>query len=300
MTRPTSISLVLTGAVLMGVVGLLLRLMQSADGFQILVYRSLSLAAMVMLVACLRRKIGVLAFLKSFDKWDVFIGGLLGFAFSFYVYALLNTNIASALFILSSAPIFAAILAWVFIGEKPGTITYVSLLLAVIGVGVMVKDGLETGGIIGNLYALFSAFCFAAMLVVIRYTAKEDALGGTFLGGVFACGLNAVITLTLGSGLVISGWDLGLSLFMGAFTIGLGIALVTWAASYLPASEVSILVLIESVTGPIWVWLFLNEGTTSSALMGGAIVLGAVVLQTIWGQSEADTKSLTHPAKVKI
>lgn len=267
----------------MGMVGLILRLMESADGFQILVYRSFSLSAMVMLVACLRRKIGISAFLRSFDKWDVFVGVLLGFAFSFYVYALLNTNIASALFILSSAPLFAAILAWILIGEKPGAVTYCALFLAIIGVGIMVKDGLDTGGIIGNIYALISAFCFAAMLVVIRYTGKEDALGGTFLGGIFACGLNAVITVTIGSGLAISGWDLGLSLIMGAFTIGLGIALVTWAASYLPAPEVSILVLIESVTGPIWVWLFLNEGTTVNVLIGGAIVLGAVVLQTAGG-----------------
>ncbi len=268
----------------MGMVGLILRLMESADGFQILVYRSFSLAAMVMLIACLRRRVGVGTFLKSFDRWDVFIGILLGLAFSFYVYALLNTNIASALFILSSAPIFAAILAWLFIGEKPGKITYFSLALAMIGVGLMVKDGLDTGGILGNLYALFSAFCFAMMLVVIRYTGKQDALGGTFLGGVVAGCLNAMVAIVIGSGLIISGWDLGLSLFMGAFTIGLGIALVTWAASYLPASEVSILVLIESVTGPIWVWLFLNEGTTINALIGGAIVLSAVVLQTLGGK----------------
>ncbi len=213
------------GSVLMSMVGLILRLMESADGFQILVYRSLALSSMVMLVACLRRKIGVGAFLNSFDKWDVLNGTLLGLAFSFYVYALLNTNIASALFILSSAPLFAAILAWIFIREKPGTVTYVALLLAVIGVGLMVKDGLDTGGIVGNLYALFSAFCFASMLVVIRYTGKEDALGGTFLGGIFACGLNAVITLTIGSGLAISGWDLGLSLIMGALPSGLALRL---------------------------------------------------------------------------
>lgn len=285
MPRTMAISLVLTGGVLMGMVGLILRLIEDADGFQILVYRSISLAAMVMLVACLRRKVLPQNFLRSFDKWDVLVGILLGIAFSFYVYALLNTNIASALFILSSAPIFAAILGWVIIGEKPTRVTYSALILAIFGVGLMVKDGFDTGGIVGNLYAVFSAFCFASMLVVIRYTGKEDALGGTFLGGVFACALNAIVAITIGSGLVISVWDLSLSLIMGGFTIGLGIALVTWAASYLPASEVSILVLIESVTGPIWVWLFLNEGTTIFALIGGAIVLAAVVLQTLGSRS---------------
>ena len=285
MARSQAISFVLTGGILMGLVGVILRLIESADGFQILVYRSFSLAAMVMLIACLRRKCGPIKFLSKFDKWDVLIGVLLGFAFSFYVYALLNTNIASALFILSSAPIFAAVLGWLIIGEKPSPVTYLALLLAVAGVGIMVKDGLDTGGILGNVYALFSAFCFASMLVVIRFIGREDALGGSFLGGVFAGVLNAVIAVSIGSGLAISTWDLGLSLLMGAFTIGLGIALVTWAASYLPASEVSILVLIESVTGPIWPWLFLGETTTINVLIGGAIVLLAVVLQTLKGSS---------------
>ena len=284
MTRPQAIALVLLGAVLMSLVGWILRLMDDATGFQILVYRSLSLAAMVMVFACLRRVVGPLEFLKTIDYWDVFVGVLLAFAFSFYVYALLATNIASALFILSCAPIVATILAWAIMGEKPTAITYAALGLAVVGVGLMVYDGFETGGWLGNFFALISATCFASMLVTIRATGKEDALGGTFLGGVFATLGNALILIVMGTSFVISQWDLALSLIMGAFTIGLGIAFVTTAASHLPASEVSILVLLESVLGPIWVWLFLNETTTFNVIIGGAIVLGAVVLQTLGGK----------------
>ena len=270
----------------MSFVGLLLRLIESADGFQILFYRSLALAAMVVFVACLRRRISPLQFLRRFEVWDVLVGLLLSIAFSFYVYALIVGNIASALFILSSSPIFAAVLAWLLMRERPSAFTLAALVMAIFGVCIMVFDGLETGSTKGNLYALISAFCFAAMLVVIRYRSKEDALGGTFLGGVFACLLNGAIALAVGSGLVISGWDLGLSLFMGAFTIGLGIAFVTWAASYLPASEVSLLVLLESVLGPVWVWLFLGETTTVNVVLGGAIVLGAVILQTLASRSK--------------
>lgn len=291
MTRPFAITLVLTGATLMSIVGLLLRLMESADAFQILTYRSLSLAAMVLLVACLRRKSGPMSFFRRFDKWSILIGGLLCFAFSFYVYALLNTSIASALFLLSSSPVFAAILAWLFLGEKPTRITYVSLILAIIGVGIMVADGFETGGTLGNLYALFSAFCFAAMLVVIRYLGRDDPLEGTFLGGIFASVMNAGLVFAFSTGFVISTWDLGLSLFMGAFTIGLGIALVTWAAGYLPSSEVSVLVLLESVLGPLWVWLFMGETATFYVLIGGAIVLGAVILQTVLGNGKKFVKT---------
>lgn len=282
MNRVQATLLTLGGATLMSFVGLLLRLIESADGFQILFYRSFSLAVMVMLVACLRRKTSPLRFFLSIDWWDILMGLFLGIAFSFYVYALLNTNIASALFILSSSPVFAAVLGWVFVGERPSRITFIALGLAVTGVGVMVYDGIETGGILGNLYALFSAFCFAAMLVMVRWL-NRDSLGGTFVGGIVAMLMNEFVAIGIGSGIMISQWDLGLSLFMGAFTIGLGIACVTWAASYLPASEVSLLVLVESVLGPIWVWLFLNETTTVNVILGGGIVLCAVIMQTVGG-----------------
>ena len=282
MTRAFALGLVLTGATCMSFVGLILRLIEAADGFQILFYRSLALAAMVLVVGCIRRGNGPLDVLRKFDRWDVLIGFMLCFAFSFYVYALLNTSIASALFILSSSPIFAALLAWLVFGERPGPITYLALLLAIAGVGTMVWDGLGTGGTLGNLCALFSAFCFASMLVTIRSLGREDSTGGTFLGGVFAAVMNAAVALAIGSGLVISTWDLGLSLFMGAFTIGLGIAFVTWAASHLPSSEVSILVLLESVLGPVWVWVFLGETASVPVIAGGGIVLLAVVLQTLY------------------
>lgn len=286
MARTNAILIVLFGATLMSFVGLILRFMEAADGFQVLVYRSIALAAMVALFACLRRRVGVFEFLGSIDKWSVFIGLLLGTSFSFYIYALLNTSIASALFLLSSAPVFAALLAWIVLGEKPRKVTLFALGLAMFGIGIMVIDGFETGGTSGNLYALVAAFTFACMLVTIRYLGREEPLGGTFLGGVFACLMNVAVITAMGSTLAISTWDIGLSLFMGAFTIGIGIACITVAASYLPPSEVSILVLMESVLGPIWVWAFLGETTTVNVVVGGVIVFSAVVLQAIWGRED--------------
>ena len=281
MSQTRAILLVLSGAVLMSFVGLILRSMEAADGFQILFYRSMALAAAVAVVACLRRGVMPLRFLRSIDRWDVLMGVFMAFAFSFYVYAILNTTVASALFILSSAPIFAAVMGWVFASEKPELATWIAIIMAIVGVGLMVQDGMESGGMVGNIFALISAFSFASMLVLVRWLKRDDALGGTFLGGVFATLLNGALVLSLGSTLIISAWDLGLSLFMGAFTIGIGMALVTWAASYLPASEVSILVLLESVLGPVWVWLFLNETTTVQVVTGGAIVLVAVLIQAM-------------------
>ena len=197
MSRIHAMLLTLCGAVCMSFAGLFLRMMESADGFQVLFYRSFSLALMVMLIACLRRKQGPVDFFFSIDWWDMFMGGLMAIAFSFYVYALLNTNIASALFILSSAPIFASILGWLFAGEKPSRTTLIAIAMAVAGVGVMVYDGFASGGLIGNIYAMISALCFAGMLVTVRRLKREDALGGTFVGGVFAMLLNEFIALSI-------------------------------------------------------------------------------------------------------
>lgn len=280
MTRAASITLVLIGATLMSFVGLILRNIEAADGFQIMAYRSLALCLIVLIFACWQRSESVWAFLIQIDLKDCLVGFFLGLAFTLYVFALISTNIASALFILACCPVFASFLSWLFLQEPPSLISLLAIALALIGVTLMVSDGIADGRLLGNLFAVGSSFCFAVMLVLIRKY-DRDPLGGTFLAGLFSSLGNAVIALVFGAGLMISGWDLGLSLFMGAFTIGLGIACVTLAASHLPSSEVSILVLLESVLGPIWVWLFLGETTTTNVLIGGAIVFGAVVLQTL-------------------
>ncbi len=282
MTRGSAVALVLFGATLMSFVGLVLRHIEHADGFQIMAYRSLSLSLVVLIFACWMRKQRISGFLRQIDAKDCLVGLFLGVAFTCYVFALINTNIASALFILACAPVFAAILSWVLLREAPSGLSVMAIAMAIAGVSIMVWDGIGNGSTFGNMFAVVSAFCFAVMLVLIRKF-DRDPLGGTFMAGVFSSIGNAGIALIFGAGLAITTWDLGLSLFMGAFTIGLGIACVSIAASYLPPSEVSILVLLESVLGPVWVWLFLNETTTANVLIGGAIVLAAVILQTLGG-----------------
>ena len=266
----------------MSFVGLYMRLVSEADGFQILFYRSIGLCLIVGFVGCMRRQISPVLFLRSFDKNDVLMGLALSLAFICYVFAMLYTSVASTLLILSATPFMTASIGWVWIGERPKPVTWVAMFFAFLGIYLMVKEGHHLGNNFGNLMAVLSGFWFATMLVIARRSCKVDVLGGTFIGGLLCVVFGGCMTFLIGAGLAVLSSDLFIILVMGIFGIGIGIAFVTWGASYLPAAEVSILVLIESVLGPVWPWLLLGEAMTLSELLGGTLVLGSVVMFTLF------------------
>ncbi|MDB4117186.1 DMT family transporter [Amylibacter sp.] len=270
--------LILSGALCMSFAALFVKLIQNADGFQILFYRGFPQCMMVMIVACFIRQISLVEFFKSIDKTDLILGFTMCIAFSFYIFALLNTSVASALFILSISPVFAALLSWRIIGEIPTKTTWIAILFAMVGVTVMVGADLTRGQLIGNLFAMISAFSFALMLVFARKSKKSDVLTGNFLGAGFAILMAIILAYSYGDGLIVSTQDMLLSFALGAFTIGIGIAFVAWAAPYLPAPNVGVLVLIESVLAPVWVWLFLDMPMKYQEILGGLIILCAVLI----------------------
>ena len=136
MTRNRAMLLIVTGASFMSFVGLLMRLLETTDGMVILYYRSITLAGMVGLVACLRRRQSPAAFLRSLDRTDMMMGAALAIAFTSYVYAMLMTSVASTLLLLTLSPFFAAVLGWVWIGEKPHRMTWPAMGAALVGVAL--------------------------------------------------------------------------------------------------------------------------------------------------------------------
>lgn len=278
MTKRNAIFIILLGGFFMSFVGLLMKMIIDASGFQILFYRSMSLSLVVIIFACIITKSNPKTFMKRLDRFDLLMGIFLSLAFATYVFSMLYTSVASTLFILGITPFLAAIIAWYYLKEKPKIIVWVTMIVATTGVFLMVSDGMVFGKTFGNILAFFSALLFAMTLVVARYSKKENVLGGTFLGGAFACLIGLIASLLLNHGLLISSYDMSLSLFMGAFTIGLGITLVTTGTPFVPAAEVSLLVLIESVLGPIWVWIFLSEAMTTFELVGGILIFAALII----------------------
>ena len=278
MTKRNATFTILLGGFFMSFVGLMMKMIIDASGFQILFFRSMSLSLVVIIFACIITKSNPKTFMIRLDRFDLLMGIFLSLAFATYVFSMLYTSVASTLFILGITPFLAAIIAWYYLKEKPKIIVWVTMIVATTGVFLMVSDGMVFGKTFGNILAFFSALLFAMTLVVARYSKKENVLGGTFLGGAFACLIGLIASLLLNHGLLISSYDMSLSLFMGAFTIGLGITLVTTGTPFVPAAEVSLLVLIESVLGPIWVWIFLSEAMTTFELVGGILIFAALII----------------------
>ncbi|MEM7242508.1 MAG: DMT family transporter [Pseudomonadota bacterium] len=285
MPRHIAIILVLSAAFCMSFAALFVRLIETADGFQILVYRSVAQGLFVSGIALYLERQRLGAFFKNIDRDDVLIAVLMMIAFSTYVLALLNTSVASALFILSIAPVFAALLGWLVNGERPSLVAAVCIGLAVLGVGVMIQGGLEGGKTFGNVLAVLSALAFATMLVTARKSKKSNVLKGNGMGALLAALVMTPIALTFSDGgLSIPVIDIWLAMGSGVVTIGLGILFLSLSAPHLPAHEVSLLVLLESILSPIWTSMFLNEKIETAELVGGFLVLLSVIFLTIFGK----------------
>ena len=278
MTKNHAILTILSGSVFMSFVGVLLRLLEAANGFQVLFYRSFGLALIVFIFICFRRNITPKKAILSLDWSDFLIGLNLAIAFSMYVFAMFNSSVSSTLFILSITPFLAAVLGWLFLNERLMIGTYFSIFLATLGVVIMVYDGVTFQRSIGNFYAFISGISFALAILFARLSKKKDVLGGTFLGGIFCIFFGFIACLFSVSSFSISFNDFLILIFMGSFTIGIGIMLVTLGTPYVPTSEVCLLVLLESVLGSIWPWVFISEKMSPLEVLGASIIILAIIL----------------------
>ena len=257
--------------------GLLVRLIEEAGGWQILLVRSITLSLMLFCVLALRHRRNIWSEFRKAGRAAV-IGGLcLGVAFSGFVFALLNTTVANTMFIMCASPFFTAPLAWLVLGERVRRATRIAMVFAIAGVGVMVADGIGTGALFGNAVAIVSTIAFAGFAVSLRWGRNVDMLPLICLAGVFT----AIASAGLSESFVYTPRDLALCVVMGVVQIGTGMMLFTLGSRHLPATELALLSLTEVVLAPIWVWLALDEVPTALTLVGGAIVLAALVGQAV-------------------
>lgn len=274
--------LTLAGGITLSTGGTLVRLFEDTDGWTIMFYRGLSFFAMMFVIVCFRSRGRVVERYRAIDATGLAIGVCLGLGLISYLFAMLNTTVANVYFVVGASPLVTALLAWLVLGERISLRTGVILTAALLGIGVMVAEGLATGRMLGNVIALGTLGTFAVFVILLRKARAFDMLAATSLAGLVAAAVAAFMADTL----YISLHDLILAIIFGAVQIGLGFTFITYAARHIPAAELMLLSLSESILGPVWVWLVVAEVPSVSTLLGGAIVLGCVGLYAMFALYE--------------
>ena len=267
--------LIFLGALSLSFGGLIVKSFEGATLWQILFWRSLffSLTILAFLIISYKKKT-----FKSFYVSGLpgFFGGIiLSFGFCGYVFAMYNTTVANTNFIISLQILFLAVFGYFFLKEKISAVTLTSIILAVTGVFVMVGNSLTPGELSGNLAAFTMPITFAILIMIVRKYPTVDMVPAQFVAGVCSC----IIGFLLSTKLMISPNDIFLGFLAGFFQVGFGFIFITIGARTTPSAMVGIIMLSESVLGPVWAFLFVSERPSIFGLVGGAIILFAVLLQ---------------------
>ena len=208
-----------------------------------------------------------------------------------FIAALNHASVARVLFLLAASPVMAALLARVVLGEPITRRTAWAMALALGGITLMLGAPGE-GSLEGDALALLAALAFAVMIVITRARHDVSMAPATCLSQVIL----VVAFLPFATPGAISGEDVGWLAALGIGQIGLGFALLTVGARLIPAAQVGLITLLEVVLGPLWVWLALDERPSTLTLVGGAIVIAAIVIQTRGDEpSEPDDRPLPAP-----
>ncbi len=288
--RNLSILLLITGSVGISFGGLIMRNINNADPWQITFYRSLAFLFSITLVLIYRHNSDILTSIKKIGYPGIAGGFFLMIAQILYVQSFAHTSIANALFTFSTIPFISAFLAFIFLKEKISTTTIVTMFFAFIGIFIMIKDGLETGGFYGNIIALICAFSFSTFVIILRKSRNNDMLPVNLISSVLA--LIVSFAISLGE-INIPIQDILLCFIWGGVLSGFVHSVFVYSTRFLQASEATLFMLLEFSLGPFWVWIFLNETITQEAFYGGIIVMLSVAVYSFFEIKKTKFKAIS-------
>jgi drug/metabolite transporter (DMT)-like permease len=259
--------------------GLLIRLL-STDSWTTLFMRGLISGPTILLGYWLVAKQNPIQQIKSQGRFGFTCAVIFALGSICFILSINNTTVANTLFIASTAPIFAAIMSRFFLNEYVPRRIWYAILVALLGIGIIATGSLGHGqsSLIGDLFALGAAICMAGALSLIRHARARSMVPTIGLSGLIL----AAITLLPASLMSIQATDWIYLALLGLIVVPIPFSLIAIGPRYLPASEVSLLLLLEAVLGPLWVWLVLGEFPGWLALTGGAIVIVTLIAMNIY------------------
>lgn len=270
--------LVGAASVLWSLGGLIVRSLDTADPWTTIFWRSVFATAFLLLYLVVRDGRGAFRLFRDMGLPGLVLGLCFTAASVGFITALAFASVAQTLVIMSSAPLIAAVLGRVVLGERIAPVGYLAIAGVMVGITIMMwSDFGAERSLVGGVIALGVALSLAGSVVVIRRWPHIRMTPATCTGAAFAM----VVSFPLAAPLSVTGHDFALLAFFGSGQLGVGLILLVTGARLIPAVLSALLGMLEPILGPAWVWIFLGEQPTTATLVGGGIVVASVLANTI-------------------
>jgi len=228
--------------------------------------------------------IGLLFFYKNNFLKAIFDIGYPGifYIFSFsicnitFIISIQNTNVANTLVMIAMAPMLSAILGAIFLKETPDYKTWLAIIITFMAVAYIFQDSIELGNFYGDIFGLITAFGLACNAVLARFAKDRDLVPSAVIGKLCV----AVFALFFVESFALVENDLIIVPLMSVMCVAIPFVLVTIAPRFIPAEEVNLFFLLETIIGPIWVWLIINEKPSLEALQGGLVIIVTIAIHS--------------------
>ena len=280
--RKLAILLMIASSVVISFSGLIVRILEVGP-LVMNFYRGMFLMCAVMVLLVVRYRGATIVRVISVGWSGIIAGIMLAAAAITFLQSLTHTTVANTLFVLAAIPFVTAGLAWIFLKERPNSATLITMVVAFAGIVIMIGEGFTIGAAYGNVMALLTTLSFSIYAVLVRRNRQVDMLPAILISTLI---IMVVVALMRQGELEISRQDLWLCLLWGGVMSGFTSACFIVASRHIVAAELTIFMLLEFALGPVWVWLFVNESPSRWTLVGGALVICAVL-----GRSFAEFRS---------
>jgi drug/metabolite transporter (DMT)-like permease len=271
-------ALATVGVVVLSPDSLLVRLIET-DVWTLLFWRGLLAALALGVILGVRYRSATPEILHAIGRLGVVAALLMAASTVLFVTSIRTTSVANTLVILSAAPLFAAVLARVFLSEAVSAHTWTAVITVFVGIAIIFAGGLGGGTLLGDLSAVGAAFTFASAFVIFRHARGVDMAPTLVLMGLIL----AVGVSPLASPLAVDARAFAYLLILGVVVLPVSFVLIVAAPRYIPAPDATLITLLEAVIGPLWVWLVLAEVPARETFFGGALILGTLILRAAAG-----------------
>jgi len=255
------------GVIILSPDSVLIRL-TDADSWTVLFYRGLLMSIGVMMLLLITYRSKTIVEFKKIGRGGLWIGWLHGIMTGTFVFAIMHTSIANTLVIISTGPIWIAIIAWLTLRERASLVTWLAMIIVFIGIYIVMSANFGGQSIVGDIFALITAILMGFTFTLVRKYKTVNMVPTMAVGGIIAAIIACIFapTLTLKPEAIIYVVAMGVIL-------AISFSLITIAPRYMPAAEVGMIMPLETVLGTLIAWRVINEVPSSNAIIGGIIVV---------------------------